>query len=354
MTVPRPISLDVPPEAVPFLREFLVELARRIPADLGSPPVISAGDLREAGGCAEAARELIRWLEGVPAALGRRMEEFETTFASLLELVRQLDARIHRVVHRSRRWAEEEITFAHTMQEVLAQLETAIQKTPCHDQPSATVRELLRRIEAKQRADQEEAGDLSAQFEEAQQDLARLRAQVARVEQRTRELRDQSLRDGLTGLWNRRAYDDRVREEVARAERYGGPLSLALWDVDRFKDLNDTHGHRTGDAVLHALGNRILGLLRRSDFLARYGGEEFAVILPNTDGAQALLAGRKICSAIAEAPVETAAGPLSVTVSVGVACVRPGDTPESLFERADRALYRAKEAGRNRVETLPS
>ena len=350
MRTPRLSGLTLPPEALPFVREFLLEVTRRLPHALGAPPRLEADHLREPQRCVDAAQALIHWLDTVPETLDQRMEELETVFASLLEVVRQLDTRVHRAVRQARRWVEEDMTFSRTVQEVFEELKGRVEMGSTPEPAREVIIQMIHRIEAKERADHAEAMALSTQFNAVQTDLDRLRNQIARVEKRAQELRNESLRDGLTGLWNRRAYDGRIAEEVTRAVRYKSPLSIALFDIDRFKALNDAHGHRVGDAVLHALAGRILRMLRQSDFLARYGGEEFAVIFPNTELSKAAVAGEKIRSATRGETIPTSAGPLRVTVSIGVASLAPRGTPEALFEDADRALYRAKAAGRDRVE----
>ncbi len=158
----------------------------------------------------------------------------------------------------------------------------------------------------------------------------------------------ESMSDSLTGLWNRRAFDKRLREEWARHGRTPQSLGLLLFDVDKFKSFNDTFGHPQGDEALQQVARAAEATLRDSDFLARYGGEEFAVLMPemDTDGAQ--MAAERL-----RAAVQQAGWPLrAVTISVGVAALVPQDdqSRHTLLARADHALYLAKGAGRNRTE----
>jgi diguanylate cyclase (GGDEF)-like protein len=161
----------------------------------------------------------------------------------------------------------------------------------------------------------------------------------------SRQLRVQSVTDALTGLPNRRAFDERLVLETALAARYPRPLAVVMLDLDRFKDINDRHGHPAGDRVLRAVA-RVLDRQRRaSDLVARHGGEEFAAVLPHTDARAALVWAERVRAAIAAIPG------LPITASLGVAAVQgpAAVTPEALIEASDRALYAAKEAGRNRV-----
>jgi len=161
--------------------------------------------------------------------------------------------------------------------------------------------------------------------------------------------------DGLTGLFMRRYFDARIEEEIERSKRYGTAFSVVMVDVDDFKHLNDTHGHLIGDRVLRGIANVVKSQMRGVDTAARYGGEELALILPRTEMVSAYNVGERIRAAIAELRVTTEAdstGALRVTASFGIASypeskARDG---EDLVRRADRALYRAKKTGKNRVE----
>jgi diguanylate cyclase (GGDEF)-like protein len=151
--------------------------------------------------------------------------------------------------------------------------------------------------------------------------------------------------DYLTGAWSRRAFFDIGNREIARAARTGRPLSLLLIDMDNFKPVNDTHGHAVGDRVLKDFVQELLQELRSIDSLCRMGGDEFTVLMPETDQVGAVAVADRLRGRI-ERTHELLSG---VTVSIGVATQRPEDTLNSLVTRADRALYTAKEKGRNRV-----
>ncbi len=157
-------------------------------------------------------------------------------------------------------------------------------------------------------------------------------------------------RDPLTGVPNRRAFDDEVVREVARALRARTPLSALLLDVDRFKEVNDAHGHPAGDAVLAAVAARAGAALRAGDLLARVGGEEFGILLPGADLAAAVEAAERIRARIAGEPLGARGRALAITVSIGCAVLLPGEEDgRGLLARADAKLYEAKRAGRDRV-----
>jgi diguanylate cyclase (GGDEF)-like protein len=168
------------------------------------------------------------------------------------------------------------------------------------------------------------------------------------LHQETQQL---SITDGLTGVWNRRYLELTLRKEIERAQRFGRPLSILMLDIDRFKAVNDRHGHQRGDEVLVELTRRVMGNIRgQIDSVARYGGEEFVIVLPETPCEGAMVVGEKVRAAIRDVPFDGAEPTVPVTISVGVAAFPlDGSTSAELIEAADRALYRAKRAGRDRV-----
>jgi two-component system cell cycle response regulator len=166
------------------------------------------------------------------------------------------------------------------------------------------------------------------------------------------------LTDYLTGWHNKRYFHSRLREEVARAQRHGGAVSLLMIDLDRFKEVNDASGHVGGDAAIREIAQRIESQVRSSDAAARFGGDEFAVLLPGTGTAEAHHLALRILRATSAAPVEVRPGvERTITLSIGIAGIQPGrgdddhkSLAEGLLAEADAALYRAKAGGRNRVE----
>jgi diguanylate cyclase (GGDEF)-like protein len=180
------------------------------------------------------------------------------------------------------------------------------------------------------------------------------------LERRNEELRALSDRlqalsatDALTGIANRRTFDERLAVEVARANRYGTPLALVMVDLDHFKELNDRFGHLAGDEVLRRVAAVLDREKRVGDVVARFGGEEFAAILPHTEARAAIAWAERVRAMLASTQVRSDAGSFSVTASFGVAGAGPREEGEHLIEEADRALYTAKRLGRDRVVGQP-
>ena len=165
--------------------------------------------------------------------------------------------------------------------------------------------------------------------------------------------REQATHDSLTGLLSRGAILDMLERELARCRRNGTPLAIALADIDQFKLVNDQHGHQTGDSVLVEVAHRMTSVLRESDAVGRVGGEEFLTVLPGADPAAAVASAERIRARLSTTLIETVTSPLSVTLSIGVAVTHDGAvTTDILISTADRALYLAKQEGRDRVRFL--
>jgi diguanylate cyclase (GGDEF)-like protein len=181
--------------------------------------------------------------------------------------------------------------------------------------------------------------------------LRLIKADSERLHEELNKVRLLSLTDEFTGLPNRRAFMRRLKDEISRSQRYGASLAHAIIDLDDFKAINDIHGHATGDAILRCFATDVLTVLRHHDLVARYGGEEFAILMPNTTREGAVAAIEKARSRALQAVCEFQGRDFKLpTFSTGIALYVVGESPTDLIDRADRALYRAKRLGRNRIE----
>lgn len=170
------------------------------------------------------------------------------------------------------------------------------------------------------------------------------------LESANTKLQELALRDGLTGLLNRRYWESCLEREFARHQRYDNPVSLVIFDIDHFKRVNDTYGHQTGDEVIRAVSGVTSHLVRETDFAGRYGGEEFVVLLPGTNLEGAAQFAERLRASVEQQVLDYQGSPLTFTISLGVATISDDMVDyQALLERADKALYASKEGGRNMV-----
>jgi diguanylate cyclase len=194
----------------------------------------------------------------------------------------------------------------------------------------------------------ERASLIQTAVEDTQADLNATRATLDHIRVELQEARQELNEDALTGAKNRRALDTLLAQEVARAKRNRTQLSVAMVDIDHFKQINDTHGHDAGDKLLMHLSTITKSVLRGADGLVRYGGEEFLLILPDTDLRGAEFVVNRLKQVVQKTPMFYEGKKLSVTFSGGIAELQPEENGHALIRRADSALYKAKHAGRNR------
>lgn len=202
--------------------------------------------------------------------------------------------------------------------------------------------------------DQERERHLRAENIEKQ-----LRSRLRDIENETSELRTrildahhQAITDPVTGLPNRLAYEERLSQEYSRWKRFANPLTLLVWDVDDFKQINDRFGHHSGDKALRVIGHIIKRRLRETDFVARFGGEEFVMLLAGASLGEAIQLANETREGVRESGFRSGDKRVEVTISCGGSEFVEGDTPATVFERADRALYQAKSKGKNRCVGL--
>jgi diguanylate cyclase len=181
-----------------------------------------------------------------------------------------------------------------------------------------------------------------------------MRARIADLERETQDLHSKldlekhgARLDPLTGVANRKSFEERFAREIARRAQGGAPAVMLLWDIDSFKVINDTYGHRAGDRVLQSVAGCFTEALRASDFVARIGGEEFAVLLIGLRLAEAVNVANQVRTAVERLRFHFRGTPVRVTASCGITELLEGDASEGAFDRADAALYRAKNGGKN-------
>lgn len=289
----------------------------------------------------------------VIAALTRSQREFEG-------FLRRLDERLQSLQHHfaeqqsaqsGRQSASEELEK--DIREELDAFGNRVDATNDMDELKASVASHLSSVSGaidlyRQREAEREAL-LTRQLEAMQEKLALVEAHSEQMSKQLVQERSRALTDLLTELPNREAWEERLQLEYNRWSRYGHPLSLSVLDIDFFKRVNDSYGHKAGDRVLQLVAGALRERLRNTDFIARYGGEEFVVLLPDTTQGDARKVMDEVREHIAGLPFHFQGEPVSVTFSAGVAQFVQDEDVEEAFDRADRLLYDAKKAGRNRV-----
>jgi diguanylate cyclase len=207
------------------------------------------------------------------------------------------------------------------------------------------------RITEKRAQDMKRLKETENSLEEMGNRMFEMKQEAEELRRRSQEIEVEAVTDALTGLYNRRGYDDRILETIAHVNRYNIKASFILCDIDYFKKINDNYGHNVGDLALKKMATLLKERLRINDFIARYGGEEFAIILPHTDLEGATIAGKGLREFIDNAEFSYKGTQIPLTISIGVSEFRKGDDQNSVFDRADHALYLAKKSGRNTVMT---
>lgn len=192
---------------------------------------------------------------------------------------------------------------------------------------------------------------MAKQMDAMQEKLAAMEAHSESMRAQIRQERERAMTDLLTHLPNREAWQERLLFEYERWQRYQQPLTVAVIDIDLFKAVNDSYGHKAGDRVLQLVAREVRTRLRSTDFVARYGGEEFVLLLPETTPEKAYEVIDQLREHVATLPFHFGGQPVNITFSAGLTAFRDGDTEDSVFDRADRALYQAKDAGRNCTAT---
>lgn len=349
------------PELAPEYAEEIARVLNQFLLSLENEVVIKdkveAIRLQVAQGLAQTA--LIPTLEAVRDLVMEAYLAANQAFGNYLKNVNQELAEIYALLGGAVKHNQQELAASRKLQNDVMREMNDLESTAS----SATdINQLKDRVKS-QIGNIRQALDSYQQNESSQQQLAqqlaslgeKIKTMETEAEQNRNSLekhRYKALHDPLTELPNREAYNERAALEVQRWQRYQRPLTIAIFDIDFFKKINDSFGHQAGDRVIKVIGRSIAKRLREADFFCRYGGEEFVALMPETDAGAAVQVLDKLREAIAKAAFNYKNQPLSISVSIGLTEFKPGDDLVSAFERADKALYLAKAKGRNRCELL--
>ena len=279
-------------------------------------------------------------------------QEYEAFLKTLTERLNELDQYIRQTSDDEAKAIKDRDVISRAVEDEVLGLRTQVEKANDLEQLKSSVTNHIDTLnihfEKYKKSDHE-------QFDKSQQQIQELNKRLNAMEAESKELREEAeksrqfaLKDALTGIWNRQALNEMMEKEFGRWQRYQRPLCIVVWDVDFFKRVNDTYGHDAGDKVLKTIARIFQQATRDADFIARFGGEEFVAILPETRLEDALSLANKIREKVANSKFHYEQKPVPITASAGLATFRPGDSIEDVFKRADKALYQAKETGRNR------
>ncbi|MEH6500670.1 MAG: diguanylate cyclase [Pseudoalteromonas distincta] len=240
-------------------------------------------------------------------------------------------------------------TIREQVQELHVDVRRATELESLKANVEAQLTSLLSNVEQSRQMREDQETLVAGQLETMVQRIQVMEVEAQTFRNHLEEQRQRAMIDSLTGMANRAGLQKRMEEEFERWQRYGGELLMAVLDVDHFKSINDRFGHLAGDKVLRLIAQQLSRRLRKSDFIGRFGGEEFVLLLPGTTQEQAHTALEALREGIEESPFHFKTERVTITISVGYTEFRPGDTLDSVFGRADGAMYQAKEQGRNRI-----
>jgi len=348
---------DALPQTGTALRNFCIALLD----SLGLPSELEdqAESLREAvaneldpgnlGPTVAAFAGLITRMRGQMEDESRELQDF---LRQLTEHLRELDQNLSGARDQQQTVLDHGRRLDAEVQAQVEQIETSVEE---HEDPERLKQAIQARLDAIRehlqefrRGEDSRQRQLESQLERLNRRVQAMEAEGEQLRKRLQQKHEQAVRDPLTGLYNRLAYDERVAQEFKRWKRYRQPMALMVIDVDHFKRINDDYGHKAGDKALALIADQLRRHLRESDFLARFGGEEFVVLMPETEVDAARVAAEKLREAVQQCQFHYQGRQVPITVSAGLARLRDDDSVDRLFQRADQAMYRAKQAGRNR------
>ena len=288
----------------------------------------------------------------VISAFDRNQQEFERFLSRLNERLLQAYKFIGESEQANGVGREAGKQLSDSMREQVSAMQQSVAAATELDQLKAEVSSRLDQIVAAmdqyQIGEQQREATLSEKLDALVAQVKNIEEASENAERRIEEQRQKALKDALTQLPNREAYNIRLEQEFERWQRYKRPLTMVICDIDHFKRINDSYGHLAGDKVLHIIAKTLRKHLRATDFVARVGGEEFVILMTETEQNQAFMVVEDVREAIANCPFHFKEEPIAITMSFGLSEFAEGDSSDMVFARSDRALYRAKKEGRNR------
>jgi diguanylate cyclase len=351
-TAPAPVGAGPVPAVLDALRRLLAHLAH-------SPTLKPRVDALQP---ALATTPLEQSLDQIADLVGEQRKVLEKAKAETEGLLVQVSSRLGEMASHLRREQAEQLQAQDERHSLDSQVRSEVQGLGSEVRDATDLSGLQRAVQSRlELIDvhlQDFRGRADARQREYAERSAAMHSRIELLEQETRSLQESvqheqrlALTDALTGIPNRFAWDQRIAESTLRWKQTRQPLCVALWDIDKFKGINDSYGHPVGDKVLQIVARIMARHVRSSDFVARFGGEEFASLFDGIVLADALRLAEKLRATVAGLAFKVRDAAVPVTISCGITELIDGDTPELALERADNAMYAAKKAGRNRCMT---
>ncbi|HHJ39694.1 MAG: hypothetical protein AXA67_00745 [Methylothermaceae bacteria B42] len=288
-----------------------------------------------------------RLLSEIKAQLKKEQQEIEDFLSTLTNKLQNLEQQaldVGKVFSSEEVWGDSVSRHVeHLRHHALEETDLEALKTTI----SSRLDMLTQQLRHYQEAEAQRNSEVDQKVRAMTERLQALERESQELHQRLRLAHQQALYDPVTGLPNRKAVEERLAQEFSRWQRFKQPVSLLVWDIDRFKQINDRFGHQAGDKALRIVAQTLGQGIREADFIGRYGGEEFVMLLPGTEVEGGLKVAEKLRRAVETCGFNSRGKPVPITISCGITEFREGDRVETAFERADKALYEAKQAGRN-------
>jgi diguanylate cyclase len=335
--------------------ELLLQLLERLdlPADL-EPRIDAIKErLEDRTGfdAQNALRDIATLITDMRARLQSEKQEIENFLKQLTDRLQDIDSYVRGAETARTESYQSGRELGDAVQEQVRGIEDSVRAAQSLDTLKQAVQQridaIITHVDQHRRGEEARHQEVEQQVQQLTERLHDMEAESAQLRERIVTEHRQALTDALTGIPNRLAYQERIAQEFARWKRFDTPLVLLVWDVDRFKQINDQYGHKAGDKVLKVIAGVLAEQIRETDFLARYGGEEFVLIMTGTTQPAIQDVAEKLRHAVEHCGFHYRGESVPITISCGIAEFHGGDSIEGVFERADRALYRAKDAGRN-------
>jgi len=342
------------------LKESLIQLLEWLPLSKQYDPKTTEiknqlNDLGDEEELKKIFRKIATLITDFQAGLQEELIEVQGFLKKITLRLKDIESHIHQVDRSEKEAGENSNHLNESVQHSVNMIRDGVEQAVSLEEIKQSINHRLQVIEkgmnAFIKAEQDRRERSEQHVEKLNKRIVDMKQAVDDLQKRIQEERDKAQVDALTGIPNRLAYDEFIQEEFTRWQRYKQPLSLCIIDIDKFKNVNDTYGHKAGDKVLVTVAELCNSRIRDTDFFSRYGGEEFMLILPQTNLAQAKVVAENLRREVDECSFHYAQDPVTITVSCGLAEFKKGDTVESVFLRADAALYTAKQGGRNLCRT---